>query len=316
MTGRMTVYEYEYEDGEGGVPVGRVLAIAFGVVAIAAVGWFVVRPELTDDDGGDAVAPGVVTTTEAPSETSAEPPSSTDAVLAQDTETTAETTEPDATTETSVAPATTEAPTTSTSTTVTTTIPPTTTTVAAAYPTLPDGDAVPVVAQFDANKITLSGVVPDQAAKDRLEGLAVANAKPGQADTIDNKLTLNPAVPRNVGVRVLELTSVRFPDGSSEVLPPHAAELDRVATIMNALPNVTTLIVGHADQRGTDLSNYAISEARALAVKNYLISKGISPERLSSRAVGEADLLSVSDDAASLALNRRTEFIFDGLLIE
>jgi len=48
---------------------------------------------------------------------------------------------------------------------------------------------------------------------------------------------------------------------------------------------------------------------------NYLASQGIDPSRLSSRAVGEADLLSINNDAASLALNRRTEFIFYGLLL-
>ena len=43
---------------------------------------------------------------------------------------------------------------------------------------------------------------------------------------------------------------------------------------------------------------------------------GITPSRLSSRAVGEADLLTLNNDAAALALNRRTEFVFYGLLME
>ena len=168
---------------------------------------------------------------------------------------------PEATAGVIVAPATTTvaasttAPTTSTSSTTTTTptVAPTTTIPVAPYETLPDGTPMPLIVTFDTNRITLQGVVPDQAAKDRIQTLAVANAKPGQADVVDNQLTLNPAVPRNVGVRVLELTSARFPDGSAEILPAHAAELDRVVTIMNALPRVTTLIVGHADQRGNDV---------------------------------------------------------------
>ena len=98
------------------------------------------------------------------------------------------------------------------------------------YETLPDGSPAPVVAIFDTDSITLTGAVPDEAAKDRLQALAVANAKPGQAATVDNQLTINPAVPRSVGVRVVELTSARFPEGSAEVLPEHAVELDRVVT--------------------------------------------------------------------------------------
>ena len=184
------------------------------------------------------------------------------------------------------------------------------------YETVPDGSPAPVVALFDVESITLTGAVPDQAAKDRLQALAIANAKPGQATNVANFVTINPAVPRSVGVRVVELTSVRFPEGSAEVLPPHALELDRAVGIMNALPNITALVIGHADQRGDDLANYALSEQRANAVRNYMAGHGITPSRLSSRAVGEADLLTLNNDAAALALNRRTEFVFYGLLIE
>jgi len=84
---------------------------------------------------------------------------------------------------------------------------------------------------------------------------------------------------------------------------------------MNALPNITALVIGHADQRGDEAANFAISEARADSVTRYLASRGVAPSRLASRAVGEADLLTLDNDAAAFALNRRTEFVFFGLLI-
>jgi outer membrane protein OmpA-like peptidoglycan-associated protein len=181
------------------------------------------------------------------------------------------------------------------------------------YPTELDGSPRPVVLIYDTDTITLTGQVPTQAAADRLVALAVANSQtPG---TVVNNLVINPTVPIGVGVRVIELNSPRFPERSSTILPAHAAELDRVATVMNALPNLTVLVVGHADQRGSDVGNLAISDARAHAVVNYLIYVGISPSRLSARGVGASDLLAAGDDATSLALNRRTEFIFYGLLI-
>ena len=207
------------------------------------------------------------------------------------------------------------AATTTTAAATTTTLAATTSTMApaaATYDTLPDGSPTPVVAIFDISTITLTGAVPDQAAVDRLGALALANSK--FPATLNNQLTINPAVPRNVGARIVELTSTRFPESSFEILPPHAAELDRVANVMNALPNTTVLVIGHADQRGDEVTNFRLSEERARAVVNYLTMKGIAPARLSSRAVGEADMLTLNDDAAALALNRRTEFIFYGLI--
>ncbi len=183
------------------------------------------------------------------------------------------------------------------------------------YPTSPDGTPLPVVAIFDTDTITITGQVPSEAAKVRLAMLAEVNSQFPDAEVINN-VVINPAVPLSVGVRVLELNSARFPEGTADILPDHAAELDRVVTVMNALPNVTVLVVGHADQRGNDTDNFAISDERARAVVNYLRFLGISPTRLTSRAAGSADLLTTDDDSTSLALNRRTEFIFYGLLVE
>lgn len=185
--------------------------------------------------------------------------------------------------------------------------------VPATAATLPDGSPVPVLAIFNGDRVVLEGAVPNQAALDLAHTLAVANAK-GTA-TITNRLTIDPAVPANVPVRVIELQSVRFPSGSIEILPDHALELDRVGNVMLAFPHVTALVVGHADQVGSDDANLQISLDRADAVVSYLIGRGVTVDRLSARGVGETDLLAedLGDDA--LALNRRTEFIFYGLLI-
>jgi outer membrane protein OmpA-like peptidoglycan-associated protein len=300
------MYEYD-EDEEGGRSRGRTIAMVVGVVALALIGWFVVNTRGgggdDDDAAGGSVIPGDATSTTTAGDGSVAPSASS--VVAPATTEDGATSDPTVKADkpaTSEATSTTGRPTTAPSTTA---APTTAAPANAPYETLPDGSPQWVVATYDDNSITLDGVVPDQAAKDALEGLAVANAKEGQAETVTNNLTLNPAVPRNVGVRVVELTSTRFPEGSAEVLPPHAAQLDRIVNVMNILPNITALVIGHADQRGDDLENYALSEDRALAVKNYIASRGIAFERLQSRAVGETDLLVLGDDEAALALNRR-----------
>ena len=196
---------YEYgDDGEGDRPLARTIAVVVAVVALALVGWFVVRPRLGGDDG-ESAAPllGDVLTTTTTQSTAATADISTTVLsttvlsttMAAGTNTVA-----------SDPPGTSGTPATAASTTVGATA------GEATYETLPDGSPAPVVALFDVSKITLTGAVPDQAAKDRLQVLAIGNAKPGQ-DTVENFLTINPSVPRHIGVRVVELTSVRFPGG-------------------------------------------------------------------------------------------------------
>lgn len=183
------------------------------------------------------------------------------------------------------------------------------------YETLPDGSPVPVRAIYDGPLITLSGTVPSEAAADRLRLLALANSTDPTAE-VASFLVVDPTVPIGVGVRVIEMNSPRFPEGSPSITPEHGAQLDRVSAVMTALPNVTVVVVGHADQRGDDETNRELSTARARAAADYLTSQGVDPTRLSSRGAGESDLLSLNDDDASLALNRRTEFVFFGLLVD
>ena len=331
---------YEYDDGDegGGRSPVRILVTVLVIAALAAAGWFVVKPRLTDsDDDAAPLAPvttasddtigGSSTTEQRGSDTTDDAAGSTSSAAptsaAGDASTTlpATTAAPAATTTTAPSATTTASPTTALPTTAPpttappSTAPPSTAPGAVPYTTLPDGSPQPVNATFDVGRVTLDGAVPDQAAVDRLAGLALANSRDPANTTLVNNLIINPAVPQGVGVRVLELTSTRFPEGSSEVLLAHAAELNRVVNVMNLLPKVSVLVIGHADQRGNDLQNFAISEARADAVVIYMASQGVDPSRMSSRAVGEADLLSINNDAASLALNRRTEFVLYGLLI-
>ena len=182
------------------------------------------------------------------------------------------------------------------------------------YDTMPDGSPEPVVVTFGPDVITLAGAVPSAEAAAFLSGYAAANSQiPGLP--IDNRLVVNAAVPIGVGVRVIELESPRFADGSAAISATHADQLDRVAAVMQSLPHLTVVVVGHADQRGSEASNLDLSQARADAVIAYLADRGVEGSRMSARAVGEADLLSTSEDVASLTLNRRTEFIFYGVLL-
>lgn len=330
---------FEFADDRRRPPFGKIAALVLLVLG----GFLLFRLQSTDDPASsdevsspsasaDVTSQTTVTTrsdpvtttgTEAP--TVDDPADSAPATAPEDIE--PESSVPDA----SDAPVSTTADTTATppedppsteapsATTTPTTAPPATTAtpdpVVVTYPVLPDGTPAPVVAIFDTDSITLSGVVFSEEAKFRLEDLARATSKFPDA-TLISLVTIDPTMPKSVGVRVIELNSVRFPEGSAEIRPDHAAELDRAVGIMNLLPNVSVVVIGHADQRGDPDVNFRLSEQRAVSVTNYLAANGVEPSRMSARAVGQDDLLSVGDSDAALALNRRTEFVFSGLLLD
>jgi flagellar motor protein MotB len=167
---------------------------------------------------------------------------------------------------------------------------------------------------FNGDAITLSGAVPSDAAAQRLSALAGAYSKTPNAKIV-NSLVVDPGTPGTIGVRVIEMNAARFATGVSQVTPDYAPELNRAVAVMKTVPNVSVLVVGHADQQGDSEQNLKLSQARASAVVDYLISQGVSPDRLSARGVGDRSLLTQQSDAAGLALNRRTEFVFFGLLV-
>ncbi|HZQ85889.1 MAG TPA: OmpA family protein [Acidimicrobiales bacterium] len=188
----------------------------------------------------------------------------------------------------------------------------TVTTVARPPAVLPDGSPLPVLVVFDGGTITLAGSVPTEAAATQLRLLAKANSK-DPAQVID-RLVVDPRVPASVGVRVIEMNATRFAPGSSQVSADYAPELARVIALMRAMPWVTTLVIGHADQTGITGLNLELSQARANAVIDYLVSQGISPDRLAGQGVGDRQPLTTQKTSVALALNRRTEFVFYGLL--
>jgi outer membrane protein OmpA-like peptidoglycan-associated protein len=310
---------YEFDD-DGPPRWRKTVTRVVLVLGLAAAGWFVVRPKLadrgaTDPPRFDTAVTEPATTESVTTETATTEPPTTEPATTQAATTEPATTEPATTEPATIEPSTTEQATTTTTTTTTsttTTLAPTTTD--GSYVSLPDGSPVPVVVILDDERVGVSGAVPSQQAVDDLLALVAASNRFPNA-LFDDQLTVDPNVPVGVGVRFLELSSALFPEESEEILPDHARQLDRIVILMKTYPNLTAVIVGHADQRGSSEENLLLSRRRAEAIVAYLVDGGINGSRLSARAVGEADLISVNDDAASLALNRRSELIIYGLFV-
>jgi peptidoglycan-associated lipoprotein len=82
-----------------------------------------------------------------------------------------------------------------------------------------------------------------------------------------------------------------------------------VAAYMKSHPRATLLIEGHCDERGTAEYNLALGERRATAVKNYLVSLGVSKAALSTVSFGKERPLDPGHNEDAWAKNRRAHFL-------
>ena len=103
------------------------------------------------------------------------------------------------------------------------------------------------------------------------------------------------------------LDNVQFESGKSTLLKSSFGELEEVFEFMKFKNDIIIEIGGHTDNMGDDESNLKLSEARAEAVKNYLVSKGISPNRIASKGYGENQPIDNNSTAEGRQNNRRTE---------
>ncbi len=102
---------------------------------------------------------------------------------------------------------------------------------------------------------------------------------------------------------------VTFDVGSAMVQPAFRNTLDRVANSLVQYPGSIIDVYGYTDSTGSEAFNQDLSERRAKAVANYLISRGVAESRIRSRGFGEDPAYAVGDNAteAGRRLNRRVE---------
>jgi outer membrane protein OmpA-like peptidoglycan-associated protein len=105
----------------------------------------------------------------------------------------------------------------------------------------------------------------------------------------------------------LVLQGVTFRTGSAELLPDSRTVLDIVAQSLIGNPEVRVEVAGHTDVTGSHALNMRLSQARAEAVMNYLISKGVPADRLTARGYGPDVPVATNATAAGRAQNRRVE---------
>jgi outer membrane protein OmpA-like peptidoglycan-associated protein len=103
--------------------------------------------------------------------------------------------------------------------------------------------------------------------------------------------------------------SILFDSSKATIKPESYGKLEEIVKVMNEYPNANFKLEGHTDSTGNAVKNLQLSTDRAAAVKDYLIAKGISVDRLSSEGYGITRPIATNNTVEGRAENRRVEII-------
>jgi len=103
--------------------------------------------------------------------------------------------------------------------------------------------------------------------------------------------------------------TVYFDFDRATIKPSETSKIDDVVRYLQANPTHAVQIEGHCDERGTEQYNLSLGERRALAVREYLVTAGIQPERVFTISYGETKPAVQGHNEAAWSKNRRGVFV-------
>lgn len=157
---------------------------------------------------------------------------------------------------------------------------------------------------MDDTIATLTGEILDETA--RTAAVDAAAAVPGVTAVVDQLTVAEPAVVTQLN-DLFELEPIQFATNSAEILPASFGTLDAAAAILSE-NSAAIEIQGYTDNRGAEVTNLTLSQARADAVLAYLVSKDVDGSNLQATGYGETTQFGEGDSPDALAANRRVRF--------
>ena len=140
-------------------------------------------------------------------------------------------------------------------------------------------------------------------------GSIIGNKMDQQAKKIEEELP-SVAVERveeEINIVFDETSGVYFETNKYELNESSRETIKKLANILYEYPNSNIRIEGHTDSVGKEESNFVLSKNRAMSVKDYLVSQGISEERFTVEYYGEARAVYDNETPEGRAKNRRVE---------
>lgn len=114
---------------------------------------------------------------------------------------------------------------------------------------------------------------------------------------------------------IVNMSDVLFDTGQATLKPGAKEKLARISGILLAYPTLHVIVEGHTDSIGGDDYNLKLSQRRADAVREYLISNNIPSANIESHGMGKDNPVATNDTAAGRQQNRRVEMIVSGDVI-
>jgi outer membrane protein OmpA-like peptidoglycan-associated protein len=182
------------------------------------------------------------------------------------------------------------------------------------------GDITYSIENYELNERVSYGVLLKK--EGYLGKTMILNASLDEPGAIDLNAALDLSlVELEVGVDIGKLINVQpiyFDSGKWNIKDSAENELDKIVAVMKEQQKLKIELGSHTDAQGSDISNQALSEKRAKASADYVISRGIDESRISAIGFGESQLINECADGVKCAAekhqeNRRTEFKITGI---
>lgn len=138
-------------------------------------------------------------------------------------------------------------------------------------------------------------------------GAAIGGRMDKQAEELEDELPAAEVERVGEGIQVTFDSGILFDFDSSGLRNEARANLADLAASLTEYPGTSVLVVGHTDGVGADAYNQSLSERRADAARAYLLSQGLSPDRVEALGMGETEPVADNESEAGRQANRRVE---------
>jgi len=178
---------------------------------------------------------------------------------------------------------------------------------------LTDGDEIsrfntnPIVADTDGDGL-LDGEEVNQY---RTDPLNVDTDGGTVNDYIEVKRGTDPLDPEDDVVKIdvaIVLEGITFATAKSDITPESAIVLEGALNTLTTYSDIIVEISGHTDNVGSASSNFLLSQKRADSVRQWLILRGVNPDRIIAKGYGEDNPIVPNDSRENRRINRRIEF--------